>query len=347
MKVAGLPLTVPAVEKLLDYLAIGVGAIAGPLLAPWRASREGRARVIAAEADAEIQRIHAVAEGSTSQLIAKAQAEARGYVVSGEVEPGGHVRIGPDAVRESMEFQATKRVVNLRSIADHAAETLGDVEVRNHHPDPDWTARFFNGAQEVSSGELQRLWARILAGEVEAPGRTSLRTLSILRNMTQKEARDFSTLMRFRIGNFIFDDGVQRVLGDRFGGLQVHFSHVGLLAGWGQYQPVMLRDDGKWSVEHYGHVLIIEGSPRRQLEEMIDNSLITVAGREIATLCEHEPDLMYLSHFAGFLATQDCELKLGRIVAQETKGFRVSGMRVVEPPAEAEECGEKRPGNAS
>ena len=344
---AGLPLTVPAVEKLLDYLAIGVGAIAGPLLAPWRASREGRARVIAAEADAEVRRIQASAEGSASQLIARAQTEARGYVISDEVEPDGHVRIGPDDVRESIEFQATKRVVNLRSIADHAAETLGDIEVGNHDPDPDWTARFFDGAQDVSSDELQRLWARILAGEVEAPGRTSLRTLSILRNLTQEEARDFSTLMRFRIGDFIFDEGVRRVLGNRSDHLKVHLSHVGLLAGWGQYQQVTLGDDGKWNVEHYDHVLIIEGPPRRKLEKMIDNSLITVAGRELATLCEHEPDLLYLSHFAGFLATQACELKLGRIVAQEAKGFRVSGIRVVEPPAEAEECDEKRATSAS
>ena len=32
-------LKVPAIEKLIDYGASGVGAISGPLLAPWKASR--------------------------------------------------------------------------------------------------------------------------------------------------------------------------------------------------------------------------------------------------------------------------------------------------------------------
>ena len=32
-------LKVPAVDKLLDYTASGIGAVAGPMLAPWRARR--------------------------------------------------------------------------------------------------------------------------------------------------------------------------------------------------------------------------------------------------------------------------------------------------------------------
>ena len=32
-------LKAPAVEKLLDYTASGIGAVAAPMLAPWRTSR--------------------------------------------------------------------------------------------------------------------------------------------------------------------------------------------------------------------------------------------------------------------------------------------------------------------
>ena len=42
MDPVNLSLKVPAIEKLIDYGASGVGAIAGPLLAPWKASREGK-----------------------------------------------------------------------------------------------------------------------------------------------------------------------------------------------------------------------------------------------------------------------------------------------------------------
>ncbi|WP_152535164.1 DUF2806 domain-containing protein, partial [Candidatus Synechococcus spongiarum] len=84
-----------------------------------------------------------------------------------------------------------KRLMNVGVIAGHAAEELGDTKVPDHDPDPDWAARFFDCTQDVSSEDLQKLWGRILAGEVKSPGQTSLRTLSILRDMTQQDAKNF------------------------------------------------------------------------------------------------------------------------------------------------------------
>ena len=40
-----------------NLVARGLGAIAVPLLAPWRAQREGQARIIAARADAKVLEI--------------------------------------------------------------------------------------------------------------------------------------------------------------------------------------------------------------------------------------------------------------------------------------------------
>ena len=52
-----LKVSVPAVEKLVDYGASGVGAIAGSWIANWRASQEGKGRLTAAPADAEVRQI--------------------------------------------------------------------------------------------------------------------------------------------------------------------------------------------------------------------------------------------------------------------------------------------------
>ena len=104
-------------EKLRDYLASGIGATAGPLLAafaPWRALQEGKAKVIAAKADAEVQKIQAATDvevqriqaataNGTSQLIAKEQDKARQYVVTPDaLEPDGSVRIGFDYAQKAM-----------------------------------------------------------------------------------------------------------------------------------------------------------------------------------------------------------------------------------------------------
>lgn len=72
---------------------------------------------------------------------------------------------------------------NNRAAVGHAAAVLDDKRVGDDEIDRDWTARFFNDVQDVSSEEMHVLWGRTLAGEVERPGRTRLRTLGVLGNL--------------------------------------------------------------------------------------------------------------------------------------------------------------------
>ena len=70
-------LRVPAIEKLLDYGASGVGAIAGPMLANWRASREGQAKLTSTRVNAEVRRLETESKAQSLQIIADAQARSR------------------------------------------------------------------------------------------------------------------------------------------------------------------------------------------------------------------------------------------------------------------------------
>ena len=90
--------------------------------------------------------------------------------------------------------------------------------------------------------------------------------------MTQQEARDFSKLMRFRIANLVFDDNLERMLGEDSKSI-VHLSHIGLLGRYGEIERIVLGDDGKWMVEHYGYALIIEGQPGWEFQMMTDYCL--------------------------------------------------------------------------
>ena len=70
-------LKIPAVEKLVDYVASGIGAVGGPLLARWKANRETDAARIEAQGQADVMRIKAQGQADSMSLIASAQAEAR------------------------------------------------------------------------------------------------------------------------------------------------------------------------------------------------------------------------------------------------------------------------------
>ena len=189
---------IPALEKLLDYTASGIGSVAGSMLAPWKASRDARAKVIAAKGEVKAQRILAEGRADTMQIIATAQADARSALISPAAVLQGEIAI-PDLVSQRIQFQEEKRQANIRSVVAQAAYELGDREIQDNPVDHDWTARFFNDVQDVSSEEMQRLWAKVLAGEVERPGSTSFKAMNILKGLDQTTATLFRTLCSARM----------------------------------------------------------------------------------------------------------------------------------------------------
>ena len=186
-------INVPALRKLLEYAASGIGSIAGPLLASWKARAEVKAKLIAAEGEVEAQRILAEGQSDVLQIVARATADAREKLSTPNTTMQGQLSVG-EMVAQKIQFQEEKRQANILSVIDRAVEEVGEGEVPDKEPDHDWTARFFNDIQDVSSEEMQTLWAKVLAGEVAQPGSTSMRTLSILRSLDKATAGLFRKL---------------------------------------------------------------------------------------------------------------------------------------------------------
>ena len=178
---------IPALEKLVDYVASGIGSTAGHLFAGKIARREVEARLIAAQGEIEAQRILTEGQATTMQVIANAQAEARSTLVSPDALVEGQITIG-ELITQRIQFQEEKRQANIGAVVRQASLRLEDKEVYDYEVDHDWTARFFNEVQDVSSGDLQSLWAKVLAGEIEQSGSTSIKTLNVLRNLDKRAA---------------------------------------------------------------------------------------------------------------------------------------------------------------
>lgn len=173
---------VPALEKLLDYAASGIGSVAAHLFAARRAENDAWIKRVSAQADADVLRIEA-----------QAQADARNILVAPDARIGGKLDIA-HRVTQRITFQEEKRQRNIESVVTKAADQLGHREVPNEEPDHDWVARFFNSVQDVSEADMQVLWANVLAGEVERRGSTTLRTLDVLRNLDHITGKLFHRL---------------------------------------------------------------------------------------------------------------------------------------------------------
>ena len=198
-------LKVGALERLVDIVGSGIGGTAGFFFSRTIARREAQAKQITAEGEAEVQRILADGQANTMRIIAKAQADARSNLVSPNAVVRGEIDFG-ELVQQRIQFQEEKRMSNIHSVVLQAAEEIVGKEVEDHEVDHDWAARFFSEVQDVSSAELQELWAKILAGEVEHPGNTSIKALGVLKNLDKNVAVLFRRLCSLSIS--LTTDGI-------------------------------------------------------------------------------------------------------------------------------------------
>jgi hypothetical protein len=89
-----------------------------------------------------------------------------------------------------MSRQGAKKGHNFLSVT---AQAIGELppRVSDEPVDEDIASRIFTNIQDVSNEQMQKLWAKLLAGEITKPGSFSVRTLDVLKNLSPKEAAVF------------------------------------------------------------------------------------------------------------------------------------------------------------
>ena len=314
---ANLTVKVPALEVLVKYVASGIGAVAGPLLAPWRAKREAQARLISAQAQADSVRI-----------IADAQAAAhRTFADSGCIQ--GVLEIGPHSIDQRIEYQEQKRQANIASVAWEAAQELGDKEVTQHEPDHDWAARFFSSVKDVSSEDMRRIWVQVLAGEVETPESISLRTLATLRNLTSSEAKAFSRISKHRIGNLIYPEPKTKYDGHTL----ALMAEIGLIRTTREsIIDISVASEPKVIHREPRYILVVEAEPLTRTA--LRAYELTRPGKEIAQCVEPEADMEFLGRIAHTLYESGFTLKITTDLFCDDRGelnYIPDHLRVIQP----------------
>ena len=209
---------------------------------------------------------------------------------------------------------------------EDAANELGDKEVSNHEPNHDWTARFFNDIQDVSSEEMQSLWAKVLAGEVEKPGSTSIQTLSILKNIDQATARLFGKLCSACIslrpdGNQFIDARVPSLGGDAarnalekyglgFGNLNVLNEHglvISAYNSWVDYTN-LVKVRIPFSFQGRNWVLLPTTERAIAKELKIHGVALTRSGQELSRIVDLAPMNEYTQALTRFFKEKKLQM---------------------------------------
>ncbi|MBI3414745.1 MAG: DUF2806 domain-containing protein [Verrucomicrobia bacterium] len=161
----------------------------------------------------------------------------------------------------------------------------------------DWVTNFFDRSRIVSDEEMQKLWSRVLAGEANAPGKYSKRTVNFLADLDKFDAELFAKLCGFvwffedqDLVPIVFDvrDKIYSSHGIDFSGL-VHLESIGLIKFNNINKFIRKRLPKRAEVFYYGKPLLLEFRFDSENQLEIGSTILTKIGQELAPICDAKP----------------------------------------------------------
>lgn len=219
-----------------------------------------------------------------------------------------------------LAYQEINKQQNIESVVDNAYQELqGADKIPNQTVDPDWMFRFFNAVENISNENLQKIWGKILAGEIRTPSKYSYRTLEKIRDLTKDEAELFQKMAALALHHshqpFILDDNA---LLNKYG---LNFSNLLKLEECGLMSAQALslnfsistsRNAGIWTPHKIG---IISGLTDEITKVQISIHVFTEAGSQLLDVVQVEQNNDYII---------DCLVA----IREEQKGIKVTGHEV-------------------
>ena len=191
------------------------------------------------------------------------------------------------------EFYKSKNFLNIAKKADkYSTKKLSDV---TQPYDFDWFIRFYEAVGNISNNEMQEIWAKILAGEINNPHSFSLKTIDALKNIGKEEAELFATICR---SCFVFGDGLflpyYEVYMKRKNitySMIMYLSELGLIYNDGTLvKKILVPKEGMAVMLNGNYLLTAKAEEENEKELLIKQFPLTVVGRELATLINGMPD---------------------------------------------------------
>lgn len=245
-------------SKPADTLVKKVSSAVGGLFEPWQIKR-------VAKAEAEASLIKAKAGIEITDLHRRAM----------------HRFVEEEASRQdNMEKITAKALPRLQEGADPSKM------------EDDWVTNFFDKSRIISDEEMQDLWSSILAGEANAPGTFSKRTVNFLSDLDKKDAELFQNLCRFgwNIGKFtpvIFEseDNIYTDLGLNFAAL-THLDAIGLIRFENLSGFSKIGLPKRFAISYCGQPLVLEMEQERDNRLDVGKVLLTKVGEELAAIVQ-------------------------------------------------------------
>ncbi|WP_321351156.1 DUF2806 domain-containing protein [Halopseudomonas oceani] len=302
------------VIKLWETLAEkGVGS----LLTPWQIKRNGAAQaeirrremLLLAQTELDIKDLRdgnkTLSEIPLDVPFASLPRSASLPQPQGRIEPTLNLGLALKKASSINISDTLKREINTAQAIFIAEEVLkhDDNPLPQNDISEDWLYRWRDCASEFSSETMQKLWGKVLAGELKSPDSFSLRTLDFIRNLSPTEAISIQKIFKYDIDYRVWRT---EFLEDELTfGYILELQNLGIISGVGS-EHLMVFYKSKSSktfdltIQACNlHLKITNPNPKQELHIPIFN--FTSLGRELFKLANPDPDIDYLNKFADYV----------------------------------------------
>lgn len=222
--------------------------------------------------------------------VAKAEAEAEIVKAQAQIEI-------TDLQRRTLTrfiAEEAKKQENIEAITQKAIPQLEESS-KPQEMENDWVSNFFDKCRIVSDEEMQTLWSHVLAGEANAPGSFSKRTVNFLGSLDKYDAHLFTALCGFCwiLGDVIplvydVQASIYNEAGINFTSL-AHLDDIGLVSFQSLGGFKRLRFPKRIKIHYYGQPIILEFKKEENNEIETGKVLLTKTGQQLARVCGSKP----------------------------------------------------------
>lgn len=302
----------------------------GSLLEPWQTIRQGKAAIevrrgemlMLAQAERDVDDVRAGrkvlnSEGRLVGVDYDSEISHHAGRPLGRVEPVLGLEQAVAKIDASDAADKVRREINTSKAIIYAEqELLTDNNPQSSEKiEDDWLTIWKDYSSRVSTEDLQRLWGSVLAGEIKAPGKYSLRTLEFLKVLSKKEAALISKVAPFVIGGVIPRESFDYLWnqGVTFGQL-MHLQTIGVLQGLdslGLEKKYVSAKQDRFAVvlNSHGRCLLVEHEDS-QKSFSLEVCAVTHVGAQLIELGKFKHDEAYLRERGIHLLAQGYKVSI-------------------------------------
>ena len=199
--------------------------------------------------------------------------------------------------RRKLENRAAATKAALDDIDANPAAGDAQAEI-----DDDWLNFFARVSEDKSSEELQKLFGRILSGEIRRPGSFSLRTVQLMSTISKQDAEALSNILSYALNGSIlpFETGwndrptdTERLLLEELG-IAGHASRIG-----GMVMNFSVEPQQKIPLMASHLAILIENNTQKIVKFGIAGQVLTTPARESVKIANSPPtDFEFLKNVA-------------------------------------------------